>query len=131
MKKLMSILMVLSMVLVLFTACGEKQTIKAEVKIISAEETLLETEVEVSGENPTVKDALLAACQQEKMAYTNKDGLFDNFGGIASTTEDGWLFYFNGELPDKGVSDVLLEKEGENLIEMKYENYNEAFGAEE
>ena len=127
MKKVFMLIIALLMTVMLFTACGEKDSIKAQVRIISAEETLLDTEVEVSGENLMVKDALLKACQDNKMAYTNKDGLFDNFNGIASTLEDGWLFYFNGELPDKGVYDVPLKKDGENLIEMKYVNYAEAF----
>lgn len=127
MKKVLMLIIALLMTVMLFTACGEKDSIKAQVRIISAEETLLDTEVEVSGENLMVKDALLKACQDNKMAYTNKDGLFDNFNGIASTLEDGWLFYFNGELPDKGVYDVPLKKDGENLIEMKYVNYAEAF----
>ena len=127
MKKVLMLIIALLMTAMLFTACGEKDSIKAQVRIISAEETLLDTEVEVSGENLMVKDALLKACQDNKMAYTNKDGLFDNSNGIASTLEDGWLFYFNGELPDKGVYDVPLKKDGENLIEMKYVNYAEAF----
>lgn len=118
------------MMLISLTACAAPESAKetaASVKIINGTEILLDETVAVKKDAPTAQDALVQACQSKKLAYQNKNGLFDGFGGVESTQEDGWLFYFNGELPEKGVADVLLEDNGENLIEMKFVNYSEAF----
>lgn len=126
------------MILLGLTACGGaggadssagEAAYTATVKIISTDDTLLDSQVSLSETESTCKDALVKACQAKKLAYVDNNGLFDGFGGIASTQEDGWLFYFNGVLADKGLGDTPLVAGGDNTIEMRYVNYNEAFGS--
>ena len=134
-KKWFLSLMVLTLVsLLLFTACStggsssdaSAQGVSVKVQIIKDGENLLDTTVTLEGENPTAGDAFKKACQDAKMAYTVSDGMYDGFAGYTSTQTDGWLFYHNGQLADKGANDVTVSDK--DTVSFQYENYNEAFG---
>ena len=73
----------------------------------------------------TAGRAVKDACQNQKMAYTEQDGMYISFQGITSTDTDGWLFYLNDELPDRGANDVTVS-DGD-VVEFRYVNYDEAF----
>ena len=73
----------------------------------------------------TAADVIVESCQKQKIPYTLKENMFDNFGGIASTKEEGWLLYVNGALAEVGANAIQLEDGF--LVEFKYVNYDEAF----
>ena len=127
MKKALSVLMVMLIVITSFAACGEK-TFTCSVSIVDAEgNPVVSGDVKVSENKATAEEAILGICQSNKVSYTYENGFFDNFGGIASTQTDGWLLYVDGKLSDFGAKETVV-KEG-TVIEFKYVNYNEAFGA--
>ena len=94
------------------------------VRIISQEATILDQQVTLTNDL-TAGRAVKDACQSQKMAYTEQDGMYISFQGITSTDTDGWLFYLNDELPDRGANDVTVS-DGD-VVEFRYVNYDEAF----
>ena len=127
MKRFISILLATSMVLAAFTGCGKKQPVLfGEVIIIGPEgEKLLDSEIYVSKKNATAADAVIQSCSEMRFAFTYENGMFDNFDGVASTMEDGWLLYSDKELVNVGAGELLLE---DNFyIEFRYVNYAESF----
>lgn len=110
-----------------FAACSNGESgpqISGRVEIIGIDaEVLLDSSVSVS-ETSMASDAIIAACQAEKMAYTYKKNMFDGFGGQNSTQTDGWLLYLNGEQAQVGAGELALEDGF--VIGFYYENYDEA-----
>ena len=98
--------------------------ITVTVRLISAEETILDLQVTLT-DDLTAGRAVKDACQSQNMAYTEQDGMYISFQGITSADTDGWLFYLNDELPDRGANDVTVS-DGD-VIEFRYVNYDEAF----
>ncbi len=123
-KKSFGALLLLFLLAGTLAACGGKQT-TVSVKITSPDTTIIDTTVTVTDNNPTAAKAIMQACQADKIAYTVTDGLFDGFGGLASTKEDGWLFYVNDTLAQTGA-DATAIQEGD-IVEFRYENYTKAF----
>ena len=108
---------------------GSKSSYTVTVKITGANgESYFDGKVVVKGtDSPTAAQASLAAFSfQGGIAYTEKDGMIDGIAGIKSTNEQGWLYYINGKMSDKGAHDQQI-KDGD-LIEWKYLSYSEAFG---
>ena len=95
------------------------------VTIQSTDGILLEDTVALSKNQCTADQAIQTACQAVKLAYTFQNGMFDNFGGIASTQTDGWLLYVNDTLAEVGAKDVALQ-DGDRVA-FRYENYDTAF----
>lgn len=126
-KRLGAVLACIFLVAALFAGCSQNagEKISVSVKITGPENVLLEETAAVAQENPTAKDAIIAACQEKKMAFTYEKTMFDNFDNIASTKTDGWLLYVNGKLSDVGA-DTAQIAEGD-LVEFRYENYDQAF----
>ena len=128
-KKIISVLLLTVTLLGLFsfTGCGKKQPVLfGEVIIIGPEgEKLLDSEIYVSKKNATAADAVIQSCSEMRFAFTYENGMFDNFDGVASTMEDGWLLYSDKELVNVGAGELLLE---DNFyIEFRYVNYAESF----
>lgn len=98
--------------------------ITVTVRLVSTEKTILDQQV-VLTDDMTAGRAVKDACQSQRMAYVVEDGLYSSFDGIASTQTDGWLFYYNGELPDNGADDVVLN-DGD-IVEFRFVNFDEAF----
>ena len=131
-KRTISILLVVMAVVsvLTFTGCKKEQIpMFGEVTIYGPEgEKLLDSEIYISKNNPTAADAIIMACSEMRFAYTYENGMFDNFDGLASTMEDGWLLYSDGKLAELGAGDILLEDFF--LLEFKYVNYAESFNLE-
>lgn len=116
------------MLLPALAGCSAPKTVKAAVKITSATaEVVLEKTVDVTGSNPTAKDAIVEACKAGDVYYTLANGMFDNFNHEASTKTDGWLLYVNDKLADVGAESYTLQ-EGDK-VEFRYVNYDEAFAS--
>ena len=98
--------------------------VQVTVKIVSTEKTILDQQISFP-EEVTAGRAVKDACQSQNMAYVVKDGLYSSFDGIDSTQTDGWLFYLNDELPDRGADDVTVS-DGD-VVEFRYVNYDKAF----
>lgn len=127
-KKILSTLLLLFVFAGALAGCsGGKQT-TVSVKITSPDATIVDTTVTVTDDSPTASKAIIQACQADKIAYTVTDGLFDGFGGLTSTKEEGWLFYVNGVLSQTGAETTAVQ-EGD-LVEFRYENYTQAFSSE-
>ena len=123
-KYLITTLLLLAMVSLL-ASCGGKQT-KVSVKITSPDTNVLHSDpVVVTDNNPTASKAIIQACKDNKIAYNVKDGMFDGFGGVESSKEDGWLLYINGALAQTGAETTQIS-EGD-VVEFRYENYDKAF----
>ncbi len=131
-KRILSVSLLVVMVLSLFTFAGctnKEKPIFGEVAIIGPDgEKLLDSEIYVSKHNATAADAVIMACSEMKFAYTYENGMFDNFDGLASTMEEGWLFYSDYELSEVGAGEFLLEDYF--IIEFRYVNYDESFNLE-
>lgn len=133
-KKLLTWVLAAGMML-MFTACGngtdtekdphENDVITSVALVDKTGEAFLDTEVYV-GKGKRASDAVLAACKEAKLTFTYKNGMFDNFEDIASTNDEGWILYIDGDLSDKGADDVTV-KNGMD-IRFRYEVYDEAFG---
>ena len=123
------IIFILSLVLLIsFSGCLSKPApVYATVKITALnQQVILEESCRLPSDS-TAADAIGVACRSAKIAYQDKNGLYDNFNGISSGKEEGWLFYYNGTLSEYGVRQTKLTNDGENLVEMRYVNFNEAF----
>lgn len=133
MKKIISVILTFVICLAAVCGCsvhGEKETLFGTVAIIGpGGEIILDSELFVNKDNATAAEAIKTACAEVKLSYTYIDGMFDNFNGIASAADEGWLFYSEGELADVGAGELSLRNYFE--IEFKYENYAEAFSLTE
>ncbi len=128
MKKFTSVFLAVIILVFAFSGCtGQKEKqLFGTVAIIGPDgEMILDTELYVNAENATAADAVKEACSQVRLTYTYENGMFDDFGGVASGEEDGWLFYNEGELSDVGAGQCEIKNAFE--IEFRYENYNESF----
>ncbi|MBE7027156.1 MAG: DUF4430 domain-containing protein [Ruminococcaceae bacterium] len=124
MKKILAFTLIIAIVVCIGGCTGEKTSINVSVKI-SEDYDIVNTSFVLAAKEPVASDAIIRACQDEKIAYTLTDGLFDGFGGLKSTKTDGWLFYVNGQLAQMGAKDTPI-KDGD-VIEFRYENYESAF----
>jgi hypothetical protein len=131
-KRTLSMILVLMAVVSLFAFAGckkEQLPMFGEVTIYGPEgEKLLDSEIYIAKNNPTAADAIIMACSEMKFAYTYENGMFDNFDGLASTMEDGWLLYSDKEIAEVGAGELLLENFF--YIEFRYVNYAESFNLE-
>ena len=123
-KTIFLFMLLLAMVSVLAACGGGKQT-NVTVKITSPDSTIVDTKVTVTDNEPTASKAIIAACKANNIAYTVKEGLFDGFGGMESSKDEGWLFYYNGTLAQTGAETTSVQ-EGD-VVEFRYENYKKAF----
>ena len=131
-KRTVSLFLIIIMAITMFSfsGCSKPQVILfGEVIIIGPDgEKMLDSEIYVSKQNATAADAVMQSCAEMKFPFTCENGLFDNFGGVASTMEDGWLLYSDKELVNVGAGEFLLE---DNFyIEFRYVNYAESFTLE-
>ncbi|MDO5479502.1 MAG: hypothetical protein Q4G23_10120 [Clostridia bacterium] len=131
-KRILTVSLLIIIVLSLFTFTGcenSNSPLLGDVTIIGPDgEKLLDSEIYVTKNNATAADAVIMACSEMKFAYTYENGMFDNFDGLASTMEDGWLFYTDYELSETGAGEYLLEDGF--IIEFRYVNYDESFNLE-
>ncbi len=130
MKKIISVLLCLIFVISAFGCVRKNEQTSAIATVIITDAYGTELANESCGlpvGKTTAKDAVETICQALRITYQNKNGLYDGFAGISSTQVDGWLIYFNGKLSDKGLKDIQLDNKGDNLIEIKYVNYEETF----
>ncbi len=128
MKRIVVLIMTL-MLLVCLLGC-QGRTVSGVVTIKSSTgKIVLDTDISVPERGATAADAVKAACADVRMAYTYQNGMFDNFDGIASTADEGWLFYGDGVLAEVGAGAYPLEDGF--TVEFRYENYREAFSLTE
>ncbi len=129
-KKIVSILIAAVIVALCFSACTFKSEPLFGVVLITGPEgeIILDSEVFVSKKNATVADAIIEGCSEFRIPFTFENGMFDNFDGIPSTMDDGWLLYYEGELSDAGASSIELSDNFD--IEFKFVNYDESFTLE-
>lgn len=126
MKKRLFIFTILCCALMLLCSCGEAEKTKTAVSvIISADYELVNMPIELNVKNPVAADAIIKACQSQKIAYTLKNGLFDGFGGIKSTEKDGWILYINNSLSPLGAKEMNVS--AGDVIEFRYVNYDAVF----
>lgn len=104
--------------------CAVGDSMEVTVKIWG-DYLILDKTLTVSGNPVTAGKAVIEACKSEKLAYTQTNGMFDNFAGVASTETDGWLLYVNGEIAQVGALDYKLN--AGDTVEFRYENYDTAF----
>ncbi len=124
------LIIIMTVCLISFSGCSKPQVILFGEVIITGPdgEKLLDSEIYVSKKNATAADAVIQSCSEMKFAFTYENGMFDNFDGVASTMEDGWLLYSDKELVNVGAGELLLE---DNFyIEFRYVNYAESFNLE-
>ncbi|MBR5156574.1 MAG: DUF4430 domain-containing protein [Clostridia bacterium] len=130
MKKIISVILCL-IVLIAFSACNVKPAkdnpVFATVKITDANNNVILNEECRLPSGSSAADALEVACRAKKITYQNKNGLYDGFNGITSEKENGWLFYYNGNLAEQGLKHTKLERDSKNVVEMRYVNFDEAF----
>ncbi len=131
MRKIVSVILLFLLIFATFFGCNikpaEENPIFATVKITDEKnEIILNEECRLPSDS-SAADALEVACRAKKIAYQNKNGLYDNFNGISSEKDEGWLFYYNGKLAEQGLEQTKLARDSENVVEMRFVNFNDAF----
>lgn len=130
MRKIISILLSI-LVIIAFSGCNAKsakdEPVFSIVKITDENNVVILNEECRLPSDSTAADAIEVACRAKKIVYQNKNGLYDNFVGIPSEKEKGWLFYFNGKLAEQGLQQTRLASNSENVVEMRYVNFEESF----
>jgi hypothetical protein len=120
MKK--TLLFVITLMLLIALAACAPQADVPEVPDFSVEATATAADV-----GRSAADLLTQTMDDNGITYTVESGYFDNIGGFASTDSgDGWLFYYNGELPSVGAESITLN-EGDTVA-FRWGNYYEASG---
>ncbi len=125
-KKNLFLSVVLAVIFViLLSACGKQAetTFDATVLIATEEQVILSETVITSKEN--VEEVLVETCQKNKIPYTLNSNMFDNFGGIPSGKEDGWILFINDEVAQAGAKFIPMENNFK--IEFRYVNYDTVF----
>lgn len=79
-------------------------------------------------EEITVFELLCKICADQNIEYGHLDGYVNSVDGLDNAADRGWLYYFNGEMPDVGAADYTIVKGFDNTVEFKYMKYTEAFG---
>ncbi len=126
MKKFL-LVFTISLTIILACACGKTSTPTNVIVKINSDSYTLNAAITLTDANPTAADAIIAACQKDKIAYTVNNGLFDGFAGIKSVyNEEGWLLYINDILAEVGAEQTTIKEA--DVVEFRYVNYNEAFG---
>lgn len=125
MKSLMKTSLISALILCVLTGCSAGKQTTVSVQVITSDTTLVGTQITLSTGNPTAAQAVIEACKSNNTAYTLKSGMFDGFGGMLSTLDDGWLLYINGELAQTGAETTPVNEN--DIVEFRYVNYNEAF----
>ena len=130
MRKILTFILLCLSILIVFSGCSAKPVednpVFVTVKIIDENNTLILDEECRLPSDSTAADALEVACRAKKLAYQNKNGLYDDFNGIYSEKDKGWLFYYNGSLAEQGLQQTKLSRDN-NSVEMRYVNFEEAF----
>ena len=135
MKKVLITLMILCMCIFTFVSCNEKNEVEtpennAETNV--AVETLEENEESQSeaehynrisifidheimntAEYPntgemTAFELLKKICDDEGIELSHLDGYVNGIDGYSNTAEKGWVYYFNGEMPNVGPADYII-----------------------
>ena len=131
MKKTISVILSGLLILIAFSGCNTKSVednpVFVIVKITDENNTIILNEECRLPFDSTAADALEVACRAKKIAYQNKNGLYDDFNGIHSEKEKGWLFFFNEKLAEQGLEQTELKSNGKNVVEMRYVNFEEMF----
>jgi|GEM_PF-2335390 len=96
------------------------------VKIID-EETLFSDTVAIK-EGDSAGDVISEACRKNMVVFSMKDGTHDRFDDHASTAEEGWVLYINGEASQVAANEYKV-KAGD-VIEFRYVNYEEVYFGE-
>ena len=153
MKKLLVTLMILCVSAFALTACNDKtesEANKSEEEENVAVETLEENaeaehynrvsifignEIMNTAKYPnmgeiTVFELLKKLCDDEEIELSHLDGYVNGIAGYSNTGDEGWVYYFNGEMPDVGPESCTIAKGHDNLVEFKYLKYSEAFPEE-
>lgn len=76
----------------------------------------------------TAFELLCKICDDQNIEYGHLDGYVNSIDGLDNAADRGWLYYFNGEMPDVGAADYTIVKGFDNTVEFKYMKYSEAFG---
>lgn len=131
MRKILLFILLCLLTLSIFSGCNAKPVednpIFATVRITDENNVLLLNEECKLPSDSNAADALLVTCRAKKLAYQNKNGLYDDFNGIPSEKDKGWLFYFNDKLAEQGLEQTKLANDSENVVEMRYVNFEDAF----
>lgn len=136
--RLLAVLLVTGMLTVGLTACDKDSkpsdsdsssggaALSVSVMIEGQNAMVAEGTAKLDKDKNTAEAAIRQVCDEKGVTYTLQDGMFDNFGGEASTNTDGWLLYVNGALSDVGAGDTKLQDNDQ--VAFRYVNYDEAFG---
>lgn len=153
MKKLLMTMMILCVCVFAFAACNEKNEIEAPVNeadknvtVANLEENaesnhyntisiFIDHEIKYTAKYPnmgetTAFELLKMLCDNEEIELSHLDGYVNGIDGYSNTADKGWVYYFNGEMPDVGPDNYTIAKGHDNLVEFKYLKYSEAFPEE-
>ena len=69
------------------------------------------------------------AVKENKLQYENNDSYISGISNIYAGDFgelSGWLYYVNGEIPDVGANDYILD-DGDEIAFVYFDDYNDAF----
>lgn len=138
-RKLLSLALLFILSLSLLTACSDKtlyidpaagdkaETIKVTVTVVDADGIdLLKKDVKIKSDAPTAAMATAWALKDSGVTYSEKDGFYNDFGGIPSVDTDGWLLYINDELAAEGANTQKIA-DGDT-VSWQYRSFEAIFG---
>ena len=157
MKKVLITMMILCMSIFAFAACNEKSEVEvpendaeANVTVETLEDNaaaepqadhynvisiFIDHNIKNTAKYPntaeiTAFDLLKKICDDEGIELSHLDGYVNGIDGYSNTADKGWVYYFNGEMPDVGPADYTIAKGHDNVVEFKYLKYSEVFPEE-
>lgn len=125
MKKTLFILLLGILLLACAACAAEEPAVSGSFTVTDIDGNELFSATGSVPEGGSAGDLIIALCQADKFAYTYNDGMYDNFNGVASDAEAGWLLYIDGVLAELGANEIALS-EGMK-VEFRYVSYAEAF----
>lgn len=140
MKKVISIVLCLTVALMLFAGCasvatyngsGDKAT-TVTLRIVTMDgEKLFDDKVKVVDDSPTVYMALKAAAEAKKLMLdvvdeqTPENMFLNGIGDLVSENPNFWMFYVNQALSELGMGTQALADN--DVVEFIYGDYNNGY----
>lgn len=129
MKKILFLILVISSFMLLSCTDGGKQNETLHYNTVNI---IIDGQVKYTAKyendaQTTALNLLKKICDEFSIDYSHLDGYINAVDGYSNTAQKGWLYFFNGEMPDVGASDYTITKGFDNTIDFKYMKYSEAF----
>ncbi len=132
MKKILFLVLLVSIFMLFSCADGKSQHEQNDALHYNTVNITIDRELKYTAKyennaQTTALDLLEKICNEFSIDFSHLDGYINSVDGYNNTAQKGWMYFFNGEMPDVGASDYIITKGYDNTVDFKYMNYSEAF----